>query len=737
MARKILSGVLAFTMIFGATAPMAMADETGVEQYALLDYALSESSYEFTVGNTTPKMFTMMDAKNDSTVNVTVAANSEKLSVTTGEQLMKDGYLVVTPAADIPAGDYKVVITITNSGETFTREIAIKAKSATGDITYEDLVLDHDLAVAAGTTNSLKLTQKGTVAYDGSTVYYDVKITNVEVKTAAKDYLDATYNGNVITVTGKKATAAIEDALRVTCVNAAGATKTVLVDVEVTAQKDVNYKWVAKDDSVKADKTGYYLLQAYRLGEYGEEVEYDVGQSVDWYINGNKVEPDDTIEKNGVVIAKLVKHKDYKNKFTARGVEFYLPGTYTIGVSAANSDSIVASTTVTVGLADADESAFTIETSGIQLGREYNLADITNWRISTKMNNGVTYSFVDPGRTINSAHKAGKDVVNPAYTITAALDAALKSDIDAFQQYITIENGTIKVANNAETVKAAKAGKQLKVTFKVPGVDDIVRYLPLQEFAKLDYVVEVYDGATKLNDKILVMKAGETKQLTYKVIDKVSGNVLGNEQIVVWDMEDANNNQNVKDFVAVVDQNGLVTAQTAGKTTLKVYAIDNKDGVATVTIFVTGTAPEKPEEEKPEETVVRGYVNTTSGNLNVRAGAGTNFDKVGQVTKNTPVIILSEKDGWYNIEWNGAQTGWVKASYIVVTEGEVEKPETPAEVTAVVTASSLKVRKTAGGTQIGSLKKGTEVVVLEKGANWTKIEYGTGAAYVSTAYLAF
>lgn len=55
---------------------------------------------------------------------------------------------------------------------------------------------------------------------------------------------------------------------------------------------------------------------------------------------------------------------------------------------------------------------------------------------------------------------------------------------------------------------------------------------------------------------------------------------------------------------------------------------------------------------------------TTSGNLNVRGGAGTASPIVGSVPSGRTVLVLSESNGWARILYNGAMTGYVSAQYL-------------------------------------------------------------------------
>ena len=57
-------------------------------------------------------------------------------------------------------------------------------------------------------------------------------------------------------------------------------------------------------------------------------------------------------------------------------------------------------------------------------------------------------------------------------------------------------------------------------------------------------------------------------------------------------------------------------------------------------------------------------VNTNSGSLNVRSGAGTGYPRTGSVNKGETVIVLSTSGGWSRVLYQGTKTGYVSASYL-------------------------------------------------------------------------
>lgn len=138
-------------------------------------------------------------------------------------------------------------------------------------------------------------------------------------------------------------------------------------------------------------------------------------------------------------------------------------------------------------------------------------------------------------------------------------------------------------------------------------------------------------------------------------------------------------------------------------------------------------------------------VKTGNSNLNVRAGASTNFKIIGKL-KNGSVVKASEKTGgFYKINYNG-QVGYISADYATVmsngsnggNNGGGSSTETPASGTMKNTASSLRIRKGAGTNTatIGYLDRNEEVTVLAKSGDWFKIKDKNGVVgYCSAKYL--
>ena len=111
---------------------------------------------------------------------------------------------------------------------------------------------------------------------------------------------------------------------------------------------------------------------------------------------------------------------------------------------------------------------------------------------------------------------------------------------------------------------------------------------------------------------------------------------------------------------------------------------------------------EAQEEPKPETVVAKGLVSMSSGDLNIRKGAGTSYAKVGSIANHTKVELyeIVTVDG---VQWGRVSEGWISLKYVKLAE------------TGTVTGDSVNVRKGAGTGYdvVGSYKKGDTIYVYE------------------------
>ena len=216
--------------------------------------------------------------------------------------------------------------------------------------------------------------------------------------------------------------------------------------------------------------------------------------------------------------------------------------------------------------------------------------------------------------------------------------------------------------------------------------------------------------------------------------------------------------------------------------------------------WVMGTFVSEVEEKSvPQEESKTGTLTVTASVVNVRMGAGTNYEKVATVREGEKYPYVDVKDGWYRIKVASDKLGWIHGSFVKTdssqkttsspasqgttsaagnTTSATEKTTTTTEKTTATTATtsasaevttttaetttttsapgdavaagsrtvlvgtvsvsgSLNIRKGAGTNYaiIGSVKNGAKLVIAEKGSKWHKVEYGSGYGYVLASYL--
>lgn len=160
--------------------------------------------------------------------------------------------------------------------------------------------------------------------------------------------------------------------------------------------------------------------------------------------------------------------------------------------------------------------------------------------------------------------------------------------------------------------------------------------------------------------------------------------------------------------------------------------------------YVTVGSPSSGETQTED---IAAYVNSSAG-LNVRTGAGTNYQAVNTLSNHTALTIKGEaKDSagtiWYKIT-TGSITGYVSSAY--VTKGTWNSGDLVTAVDNVAgyvnSSAGLNVR-TGMGTDhsaITTLKYQTTLTITGEGkdsagSTWYRIEAGSIKGYVSAAYV--
>ncbi len=153
---------------------------------------------------------------------------------------------------------------------------------------------------------------------------------------------------------------------------------------------------------------------------------------------------------------------------------------------------------------------------------------------------------------------------------------------------------------------------------------------------------------------------------------------------------------------------------------------------------VKGTEAEPEESQEPK--TICGYTNLGIANvenhLNIREGAGEEFELVGELPVDAGCEILSENGGWYQIQ-SGDVTGYAKAEYLLTGEAAAKRAEEVKTVVAKSATMTLNVRTepSTESTIWTTMAEGEELHLLEDLGDWLKVEVDGDECYVAKDYV--
>ena len=119
------------------------------------------------------------------------------------------------------------------------------------------------------------------------------------------------------------------------------------------------------------------------------------------------------------------------------------------------------------------------------------------------------------------------------------------------------------------------------------------------------------------------------------------------------------------------------------------------------------------------------------GVVNVRSGAGSDYDIVSRVSKGMRLPFLEEVAGWYKVSLPDGKVGWVWGELVSRVESETPddgvSPTVP--TSATVKASAANVRAGAGSAQavVAQVVEGTILSILEEVDGWYRVRTPDGA----------
>ncbi|WP_088007214.1 N-acetylmuramoyl-L-alanine amidase [Indiicoccus explosivorum] len=131
---------------------------------------------------------------------------------------------------------------------------------------------------------------------------------------------------------------------------------------------------------------------------------------------------------------------------------------------------------------------------------------------------------------------------------------------------------------------------------------------------------------------------------------------------------------------------------------------------------------------------------STVNRLNVRSQASLSGAVLGKMNKGDTARLLSETNGWYEIEFRGTR-GFVSAQYISVS-GSAQQPAAAAApaasdsyFTVAVNGLNVRAQATTASAKIGMVAKGQSFSVLSVGGDWVNIRLADGTSgWVYKAY---
>ncbi|MDR0839998.1 MAG: SH3 domain-containing protein [Christensenellaceae bacterium] len=124
--------------------------------------------------------------------------------------------------------------------------------------------------------------------------------------------------------------------------------------------------------------------------------------------------------------------------------------------------------------------------------------------------------------------------------------------------------------------------------------------------------------------------------------------------------------------------------------------------------------------------------------LNVRSGPGTNYSIVMTLNKGDQVTRIGQDGKWYKVATANNSAAWVSSVYLAPVSGGSSGGSNNATGSYNMYATTgVNVRSGASTKYniVGGLNRGDGVTAVGTSGSWTKIQWGSGYAYVFTKYL--
>ena len=167
-------------------------------------------------------------------------------------------------------------------------------------------------------------------------------------------------------------------------------------------------------------------------------------------------------------------------------------------------------------------------------------------------------------------------------------------------------------------------------------------------------------------------------------------------------------------------------------------------------VWVSFDYLKKEETQSTTSTIKLNSNYKTTGNLNMRKGPATTYDRIATLPLGTVVTPMKfSSDGkWAQVKYNN-QIGWISVDYIKLDETSTPvKPEDPSDKPSektqkfsgkYITSANLTLRKGSGKSYqaISTIPQGTKVEATEitLDENWMKVTYNGQTGWVNSDYL--
>lgn len=447
MARKWLSGVLAFAMVFGCAAPVALADAPVAEvveqesieveeQNSVFSPKVDKSTYAYRIEDGAVEEVVMIKKAPDAD-HATATIKVDGVSGTDGKVKTDEGFKAELVSNEIVKFSFPKNMKVPDGYHTYKIEVTYKPADDTTD-KYVNKSVEFNVVVG---TNSqyepidknnitkgfgelivgqdwrkvlVQYTDKGQGADPinpsdmkvelsiGMDEYVDYKI---EKKDDGKMYLcmrakkcmpQDKKGGFILTVITKdgKGSFTIGDAKnynKITTLNA-------VIEDGDTSYDVVSIEFVKEASKIECKSHDTIAVQAKRHGDFASQglIDYD-NAAMHWYVNGKLLTEDNeagvgryevtvgTEPFTGVYFTK--NYSDSGSINAIRNVLAGLPGTYEIKVVSVKNPDVYATTTITVPKVAADKAVKPANTvlkgANVLKGSEFNVADFAKTQVST------------------------------------------------------------------------------------------------------------------------------------------------------------------------------------------------------------------------------------------------------------------------------------------------------------------------------------------------------------------